>query len=84
MPKAQDLLLKIGSNDGFKCWFNGKVVGSWQGSRSYSADQDTVAVRGKQGTNRILLKITQLGANWALGVHLTNKSGQPIPIRQVR
>lgn len=81
LKNDQDLLLKIGSNDGFKCWFNNEVVGSWQGSRSYGPDQDTVAVRGKRGVNRVLLKITQLGANWALGVRITDQDGKSIQVK---
>lgn len=81
LPAEQELLLKIGSNDGFKCWFNGEVVGRWEGSRSYGPDQDVLKVRSKAGTNQILLKITQLGSNWALGVRITDRDGRPISIK---
>ena len=80
LPKAQDLLLKIGSNDGFKCWLNGEPVGRFVGPRGYRPDQDTLKVRGIAGRNRVLLKITQLGSNWAFGVRVTDRQGRPIAI----
>ncbi len=77
-PEEKDLLLKIGSNDGFKCWFNEKEVGRFDGGRGYMPDQDTLQVKCKKGTNTILLKITQQGAAWAFSARLTDKSGKPV------
>ncbi len=70
LEKDQDLLLKIGSNDGFQCWWNGEVAGKFEGGRGYAPDQDTLQVRGKNGVNRILLKVTQMGAAWAFSVRV--------------
>ena len=80
LSEAQDLLLMIGSNDGFKCWFNGKEAGRFDGGRSYAPDQDTLKVTGVEGANRILLKVTQMGANWACSARLTHPDETPIDL----
>jgi hypothetical protein len=71
----QDVLLKIGSNDGFKCWFNGVEVGRFDGGRRYEPDQDSIPVRAKRGVNKILLKITQEGGGWGFGIRITDRAG---------
>jgi len=83
LPEEGPLLLKIGSNDGFKCWFNGKEVGRFDEGRGYSADQDTIEVHATAGVNRILLKITQMGFRWAFGVRLTDRDGRPVMVNYV-
>lgn len=83
LPTPQDLILKIGSNDGFKCWFNGKAVGRFDGGRAYAPDQDEIQVKGKKGTNKILLKITQMGAAWAFSARLTDLKNAPINLTRI-
>ena len=83
LDEARDISLQIGSNDGFKCWFNGKDVGRFEASRSYRPDQDTLNVRGQAGVNRILLKITQRGVKWAFGARLTERDGKAIVVKHV-
>ncbi len=78
LPESKEIYLKIGSNDGFKCWFNGKEAGRFDGGRTYMPDQDTLKVQAKKGVNNILLKITQQGSAWAFGIRLTEVSGAPI------
>jgi len=80
LPEEGPLLLKIGSNDGFKCWFNGEEAGRFDGGRIYRADQDTLEVRGRKGTNRLLMKVMQQGGGWAVGVRVTDAAGAPIPV----
>jgi len=82
LDEAQDLLLKLGSNDGYLCWFNGELVGRLDGGRSYSPDQDSLEVAGKAGTNTIVVTILQMGFRWSFGVRLTDRDGQPIVVKQ--
>jgi hypothetical protein len=82
LPEARELKLHVGSNDGFKCWFNGQEVGRFDGGRSYVPDQDCLEVKANKGVNRILVKVTQMGAAWAFGVRLTDPSGAPIDLAQ--
>ena len=74
----RDLVLRIGSDDGFKCWVNGEEVGRFEGVRGFERDQNSVAVKGRSGSNQILLKIAQVTGAWAFNVRLTDATGQPI------
>src|SRR5690606_30801444 len=60
-PQGQDVLLKIGSDDGFVVWVNGEKKGELLASRPYAVDQNTVKARLKQGVNTLLVKVTQGG-----------------------
>jgi hypothetical protein len=78
LDAACELLLKVGSNDGFKCWLNAVEIGRFDGGRGWVADQDIYKVRAKKGTNKILLKISQFGDSWGFSVRLTDLKDQPI------
>ena len=84
LPEAGDFLLKVGSNDGFKCWFNGEEVGRFDGGRVYAPDQDVLEVHGRRGVNTVLLKISQMGGGWSFGARLTAADGTPIDLRERR
>jgi len=80
LPEEGELLLKIGSDDGFKCWFNSEEVGRFDNNRTWKADEDILKVKTKQGTNTILLKISQAGNEWAFSAKLTDviKAGEQV------
>lgn len=78
LPQAQDVLLKVGSNDDFKCWMNGKLAGRFDGGRGWAPDQDILKVEGKKGVNGVLVKITQSGGNWAFSVRVTDTENAPV------
>ena len=82
LPEEADLLLQVGTNDGFKCWFNGQEAGRFEGGRVYRPDEDVLPVRGHQGLNTILLKVAQEGGGWALGVRITDREGRPVVFNQ--
>ena len=82
LPAAGDYQMKVGSNDGFKCWFNGQEAARFDGGRSYAPDQTVVTVPGKTGVNKILVKITQLGGRWAFGVRFADAQGKELGIEQ--
>jgi len=84
LPEDRKLTLKIGSNDGFKCWFNGKEIGRFEGGRAYAPDQDSFSVSAQRGVNTILLKVTQMGAAWAFSVRLTDALNKPIDLTSLR
>ena len=81
LHRDEDLLLMIGSNDGFKCWFNRDEVGRFDGGRVYAPDQDTLKVRAKKGINTILLKVSQMGGGWGFGVRITDIAGNPVDMK---
>ncbi|MGI6301801.1 MAG: HEAT repeat domain-containing protein [Verrucomicrobiota bacterium] len=74
-----DAILKLGSDDGVLAWLNGTLVHNNPASRSLQVDQDQVPVQFKQGTNQLLLKITQGGVDWAFCARLTASDGSPLP-----
>jgi hypothetical protein len=76
LEEARDLVLHLGSNDGFLCWFNGEEAGRFEGGRTYRPDQDTLNVKGRKGRNIILVKVSQQGGGWARGVCVTDKEGE--------
>lgn len=77
-----DLQLKIGSDDGFNCWFNGEAAGGFNAPRGWQADATTLRVRGKKGRNTILLQIIEHGGDWAFSVKVIGVDGFPLPFRR--
>ncbi|MFH1741969.1 MAG: PQQ-binding-like beta-propeller repeat protein [bacterium] len=80
LPKDQELLLKIGTNDGYKGWFNGEEVGRFDAGRGWGPDQDSLRIKAKKGVNKILLKVTQHGSAWAFSARLTDLEGNPLDL----
>jgi len=78
-PQDCQGLLLIGSDDGVKAWLNGKVVHSNNVDRGEVTDQDTAPITLKQGTNELLLKITQGGGGWSACARIVGKDFKPIP-----
>lgn len=80
--EAQDVLLKVGSDDDVVCWLNGEKVHEFLDNRGWSADQDIVETRLEAGTNRLLCKVLNGGAQWALSARLTDRDGKPLQVKQ--
>ncbi len=64
-PLEQAALLELGSDDGIKVWLNGSQVHSNNAWRGLEPGEDKVNVTLREGWNRLLLKITQGGGDWA-------------------
>ena len=62
--------LEIYTDDGVKAWLNGKLVHSNNISRGILEEPDTVAVTLKQGTNHLMLKVTDDIFSWGAIVRL--------------
>ena len=82
LDKDRDLLLLLGSNDGYLCWFNGEEVGRHVSGRGYVPDDDALPVKGKAGRNVILVKVLQMGNRWDLGVRITDRNKRPVMFKQ--
>ena len=65
---ARETVLKCGSDDGIKVWVNGVVIHENDVQRGYSEKEDEAAIRLEEGTNRILIKITNHVHGWGFGV----------------
>ena len=76
--KEQDAVLEIGSDDGVKVWLNGQVVHANNATRPCSPGQDKVNVKLKQGSNTLLMKITQGGGEWSACCRLVAPGGKPL------
>jgi HEAT repeat protein len=76
--KSQKARLELGSDDGIKVWLNGQLVHANNATRGASAGQDKVEVALKQGWNRLLLKITQSGGEWAVCARLRKRDGSKL------
>lgn len=73
--KSQKVRLELGSDDGIKVWLNGQLVHANNVTRPAGPAQDKVEVTLKQGWNRLLLKITQNGGEWAACARLRRLDG---------
>jgi HEAT repeat protein len=83
-PRNRPVNLRIGSDDGFICWVNGKKVGEDNATRPLKVDENTLQkVQLVEGTNKILLKITQGGGEWAFCVRVANPQNRPIDLNRM-
>lgn len=63
---AEERLLSIGSDDGFKAWVNGDSVACTHKGRQLLPNDDIIKVKLKKGRNVILYKVDQGTGDWAL------------------
>ncbi len=82
LPEAGNYVVKIGSNDGVKAWFNGQEIDRQDVARGYRADEDECPVTAKAGKNTLLLKVTQLGGRWHMGARIAHPNGLPVVFEQ--
>jgi len=79
LAEDKDILLKLGSDDGFKCWFNGKQVGASYANRGCRPDDDVLPVKGVKGRNTVLIKVAQGGWQWGVALRVVDTDNKPIP-----
>ena len=82
-PAAVDALLLLGTDDGVKAWLDGRLIHANNVDRGEVVDQDQVAIRLQEGTNTLLLKITQGGGGWSARARIVGADGQPLAGLQV-
>ncbi|HEV8379492.1 MAG TPA: HEAT repeat domain-containing protein [Tepidisphaeraceae bacterium] len=81
--REQKAMLEIGSDDGVKVWVNGKLVHANNAARPVKQGEDKVKIDLKQGSNVVLMKITQGGGDWACCARLVGTDGKKINDVQV-
>jgi len=81
-PDDRDLTLTLGSNDGAKVWLNGEVIYNEHVGRSAVADQVFLKVHLKKGSNTLLAKVENLGANWGLYMRIVDKTNEVKLLKQ--
>jgi hypothetical protein len=72
------LQLQLGSDDGIKVWWNGKITLVNPASRGLIIGQDKVNLRLQKGTNRLLIKVNDLGGGWSFAAKLAGLEGTSI------
>ncbi|MCX7704514.1 MAG: hypothetical protein N2234_10555, partial [Planctomycetota bacterium] len=77
-PVAQDVAIRIGSDEGFKLFVNGREVASDNVKRRFEFDQNVVAAHLSEGWNLIMLKVAELKDEWKFCVRLTAPDGSPL------
>jgi len=74
-PKAQDVRIEAGSDDGIKIWIGGKVVHANNATRPCRVGEDKAKAKLAQGWNPVLVKIAQGGGQWAFCLRITRPDG---------
>ena len=77
-PTDQDVRLELGTDDGVKVWVNGKLVHSNNAIRPVRVGQDKVKAHLKKGWNRVLVKISQAGGQWAFCFRVCRPDGRAL------
>jgi len=78
LDEPRDLLIRVGSDDAFKCWLNGELAGGFNGPRGWRADETVLKVEGRKGTNTLLLQIIDHGGPWAFSARVLDAEGMPV------
>ena len=77
-PTARKAVLSAGSDDGIKCWLNGKLVIKNNVARGAAPGQGKVGVELAGGWNEVMLKITQGVGGWGFHLDFLGPDGKPI------
>lgn len=76
LNQSRELVLKIGSDDGFRCWLNGEEVGCYDDGRGFALDQDILRIQAQTGVNRLLLKVFNWNGGSGFSVRLVDLQGK--------
>jgi len=75
-PDSRSVKITLGSNDGAKMWINDDVVYNKHAGRNAVADQEVLTIKLKEGKNKVLVKIENLGASWGLYVRIVDPENE--------
>jgi hypothetical protein len=67
-PVAVELPISVGSDDGVKVWCNGDLAVEDNSLRAAAPDQDQAKLKLKAGKNQLLVKVCNVGGEWAFYV----------------
>lgn len=77
LPKEQDCIMELGSNDGVKVWINGELVHGKNIGRPLQPGEDKVKVHLK-AENTIMMAVYNQGGEWASCVRFRTPEGGPV------
>jgi len=77
--EKKDVFLRIGSDDTFKLWLNGKEIGKGTEDRALDKDQDKFeGIALKKGVNVLVFKVVNASADWTGCARFVDKDGAAI------
>lgn len=74
-PQEQQVLFEIGSDDGVKVWLNGAEIHAKNVMRGLNPGEDKVPAELLEGSNTVLLKVSQGGGGWAACLRIRTPEG---------
>jgi hypothetical protein len=81
-PEAMEMPISFGSDDSLKVWLNGKLVIEDPALRAASPDQNVAKFKLVKGKNTLLVKVTNVGGDYAVYVAPELPSVFPETIRK--
>ncbi|MGQ9591210.1 MAG: DUF3857 domain-containing protein, partial [Planctomycetota bacterium] len=73
-----EAVLLLGTDEGYRVWLNGKLVGSENVHRVFRPDQTALAVRLEKGLNWLLVKVPQTTGPWTFAARLAAPGFGPL------
>lgn len=77
-PRERDAVLRLGSDEAFRVWWNGELVAEGDVRRALGFDQDRIAIRVREGRNTLLLQIAEREGDWSFQARVTTPEGAPL------
>lgn len=86
VDKARDVILAIDGDDGFRVWLNGTVIGEQMAVPDPKTKITVATLAGvkaqlKQGSNRFLVKSSNITGDWWMRIRVTDAEGNPVDFR---
>lgn len=82
--EAQDVILRVGTDDGGKVWWDGEEIIDNRICRGYILTDHEVPLTIEPGLHRLLVKVRNRGGAWGFGASFTTPSGRPAHSLQLR
>ncbi len=80
VPKDGTYVLRVGSDDSVRLDVDGRPVHKEDTHRAWRADQDEVRVELAKGWHRLLARVGEYGAQWALSVRVADAKNRPLDL----
>jgi GH35 family endo-1,4-beta-xylanase len=81
VPADGKYLLRVGSDDAVRIDIDGRTVHRHDVRRPWQPDQDEAAADLAKGWHRMLLRVVDYGAQWAVSVRVADAAGRPVDLR---
>ncbi|MBK9384517.1 MAG: DUF3857 domain-containing protein [Planctomycetes bacterium] len=77
-PRELDAVLRLGSDEAFRVWWNGELLAAGDVRRNVGFDQNRIPLRVREGRNTLLLLIAEREGDWCFQARLTDLRGAPL------